>query len=147
MAWRKFPKEKIQGRKVSCLPPFFLILVSSEMCKLLVNAQAAWNYQGYYHVNSCPVAGPDGGTTGAPPPSFRLPKTKTLLYFGQNQVQYTSFEALDFKIVRESMPLDPSRAYKTLAVPAVVSIKSWKKSAPPPPPPPVCQFMDTPLLS
>ena len=35
-------------------------------------------------------------------------------------LQYASFEALDFKIVRGRMPLDPSRAYKRLDLSDVV---------------------------
>ena len=63
---------------------------------------------------------------GSPPPPFRVPKTnKKRQTLGHNMLKNASFEVLDFKKFRGSMPPDPSRAILKKTRHPPPSVNSW----------------------
>ena len=129
------------------IPIIFLVFPESDLYSYCFSHTSVCWHGNQRLVSYCPVihaqlncrtsGGSRGGWGAAgartpPPPRKKTPKRPD---FGQNMLQNASFEALDIKIFQGSMSPYPSRAYKRLTLPAVVSIfwSSWKKSATPPP--------------
>ena len=65
------------------------------------------------------------------PPRSVSQKQKTTRFRAKYALECVIWGLIDFKIFRGSMPPNPSRAYKRLALPAVMSINYLKTSPPP----------------
>ena len=96
----------------------------------------------YFACISIVYGGSRGGRSRRAPPCSGSQKQKKTIIFRPNYASECVLWGLGFQNFSGKHALDPSRAYKRLALPAVVTITSWKKSAPP-----VCQFLDPPLTT
>ena len=75
---------------------------------------------------------------GSPPPPSPVQNRKMSIF-----VPKYALECVIWSISFPNFPADPSRAYKRLAIPALVCNNSCKNIGAPPP---VCQFLDPPVM-